>query len=62
LNVAGNEDLVVLGNPQSPEMDRFNAALRQVLQVPKKELSRLLAEEKTAKAGKPKPGTRPKGK
>jgi hypothetical protein len=44
----------------SPEMDRFNSALRQILQVPKLELKRLLAEEKAAKSGKTKPGPKPK--
>jgi hypothetical protein len=47
-------------NSTSPEMDRFNNALRQILQVPKPELSRLLAEEKAANAGKTKPGPKPK--
>jgi hypothetical protein len=41
------------------ELDNFNAALRQVLSVPKTELKRLLEEEKAAKAGEPKPGPRP---
>jgi hypothetical protein len=44
----------------SPEMNRFNAGLRQVLSVPKAELNRLLAEERQAKAGKLKPGPKPK--
>jgi len=30
----------------SPEMTRFNAALREVMQVSKADLNRLLAEEK----------------
>jgi hypothetical protein len=41
-------------------MDRFNAALRQVLSVPKSELRRLLDEEKASKIGKLKPGPKPK--
>lgn len=40
--------------------DRFNAALRQVLSVSKEELNRRLAEEKKLKAGKVKPGPKPK--
>jgi len=44
----------------SPEMDRFNSALRQILQVPKSELNRMLAEEKKSKLGKTKTGPKPK--
>ena len=44
----------------SPEMERFNTALHEILQVPKKELVRLLAEEKQAKSGKVRPGPKPK--
>jgi hypothetical protein len=46
--------------PVSPEMDRFNAALRQVLSVSKSDLNRMLTDEKTAKLGKVKPGPKPK--
>jgi hypothetical protein len=42
------------------EIDRFNAGLRQVLSVSKSDLNRMLAEEKSAKAGKAKPGPKPK--
>lgn len=47
-------------NSTSPEMERFNNALRQILQVPKTEVNRLLAEDKAAKAGKTKPGPKPR--
>jgi hypothetical protein len=50
-----------VGNPsQSLEMERFGAGLRQVLSVSKAELKRLLAEEQASKAGKRKPGPKPK--
>jgi len=42
------------------QMDRFREGLRQVLSVPKSELKRLLEEEKASKAGKLKPGPKPK--
>lgn len=45
---------------ESPEMQRFNSALQQILQVPKTELKRLLAEDKVSKMGKTKPGPKPK--
>lgn len=44
----------------SVEMDRFYAALNQVVHVSKQELNRLLAEEKASKKGKMKPGPRRK--
>jgi hypothetical protein len=44
----------------SAEHSKFNAALRQVLQTSKSDLDRMLAEEKIAKQGKPKPGPKPK--
>jgi hypothetical protein len=48
-------------NPhQNEHMDRFNDALRQVLNVSKADLSRMLAEEKLSKQGKVKPGPKPK--
>jgi hypothetical protein len=46
--------------PTNPGMDGFYAGLRQVLSVPKSELKRMLDEEKAAKAGKIKPGPKPK--
>jgi hypothetical protein len=49
-----------MGKSVSPEMDRFNTALRQVLSVSKTDLKRLLAEDNIAKAGKAKPGPKPK--
>jgi hypothetical protein len=39
---------------------RFSSALRRVLQVSKTDLNRMLADEKLAKVGKPKPGPKPK--
>jgi len=47
-------------NRQSPEMYRFNGALRSVLQVSKTDLKQMLADEKQANAGKPKRGPKPK--
>ncbi len=41
-------------------MDRFNEGLRRVLSVSKTDLKRILAEEKASKAGKVKPGPKPK--
>ena len=40
--------------------DRFASALRRVLQVSKTDLNQMLADEKRAKAGKLKPGPKPK--
>jgi hypothetical protein len=39
---------------------RFSSALSRVLQVSKDDLSRMLADEKRANAGKLKPGPKPK--
>jgi hypothetical protein len=47
-------------NPDSLEMNRFRDGLRQVLSVSKADLNRLLADDKAAKAGKLKPGPKPK--
>jgi hypothetical protein len=41
-------------------MDRFNAALRQVVQVSKQDLNRLLAADKSAKAAKKNQSSKPK--
>jgi len=46
----------VENSTQSPEMDRFRAALKDVLTVSKKELDRRLAKEKPAKADRPRKG------
>jgi hypothetical protein len=46
----------------SPEFRRFDTAMRQILQVSKTDLNRMLAEEKIANAGKPKRGPKPKAK
>ncbi len=45
---------------KTPEIHRFNEALRSVLQVSKNDLNQMLADEKQAKAGKLKPGPKPK--
>jgi len=42
------------------EFRRFDNAMRQILQVSKTDLNRMLAEEKAANAGKPKRGPKPK--
>jgi hypothetical protein len=48
-------------NPKtSDEYTNFQNALRQVLQVSKADLNRMLAEEKVANAGKPKRGPKPR--
>jgi hypothetical protein len=44
----------------SPEYERFTTALKTVLQVSKTDLTRMIAEEKRANAGKPKRGPKPK--
>ncbi|MEO6802032.1 MAG: hypothetical protein ABI197_02170 [Granulicella sp.] len=44
---------------QSPEMDRFNDALRQVVRVSKEEFNHIRAQEKAANADKPKRGPKP---
>ncbi len=45
---------------ESPEMDRFNSALRQALTVSKGELNRLLSEDKITPLVPQKRGRRPK--
>jgi hypothetical protein len=47
-------------NRESPEMARFNNALRDALSVSKSELNRLLEEEKVSHRLKQKPGRKPK--
>lgn len=44
----------------SAEYTRFTNALQQVLTVSKSDLHRMLAAEKSANAGKPKRGPKPK--
>jgi hypothetical protein len=44
----------------SAEYTRFDNAMRTILQVSKTDLNQMLAEEKTANAGKPKRGPKPK--
>ncbi len=43
-----------------PAHKRFEAALKQVLQVSKSDLNQMLADEKIANQGKPKRGPKPK--
>jgi hypothetical protein len=45
---------------RSPEMGRFNQGLREALSVSKEDLKRLLTDEKTRDADKPKRGPKPK--
>jgi len=49
-----------MSTAKTPEMGRFNDALRSVLQVSKSDLKQMLADEKQANAGKLKPGPKPK--
>jgi hypothetical protein len=46
--------------PTTPEMKRFNEALRDVLRVSKTDLNLMLAAEKALNADKPKRGPKPK--
>ncbi len=48
-------------NPKlTPEFQKFDSAMRQVLQISKTELLRRIEEEKQAHAGRPKRGPKPK--
>jgi hypothetical protein len=49
-------------NPKKnlPNAAVFESALRTVLKVSKSDLNQMLAEEKQAKEGKPKPGPKPR--
>ena len=48
-------------NPRpSAEYTNFENAMRVLVRVPKAEVTRMLAEEKLANAGKPKRGPKPK--
>jgi hypothetical protein len=47
---------------KSDEFTRFENALEQVLKVSKTDLNRMLTEEKSANAGKPRRGPRPGSK
>jgi hypothetical protein len=47
-------------NPVSPEMSRFNVALKQALSVSKSDLTRLLAEDKITPLVPQKRGRKPK--
>lgn len=44
----------------TPDLARFEAALKQVLQVSKSDLNQMLADEQIANQGKPKRGPKPK--
>lgn len=57
---AGSTILPMMAKHNTPEMQRFNNALRGVLTVSKSELNQMLAEEKLANTGKQKPGPKPK--
>jgi hypothetical protein len=52
--------LAVENTSKSPEMKRFDDALRRVLRVTKAELKELLAQDEASKVGKPKRGPKPK--
>jgi hypothetical protein len=49
-----------MSQPKPSELQRFNTALRSVLQVSKSDLNQMLEAEKLANAGKPKRGPKPK--
>jgi hypothetical protein len=49
-----------MANSDSPEMARFNDALRQVMQVSKADLKRLLAEDRVTPLVPQKRGRKPK--
>jgi len=49
-----------MSTAKTPEMQRFNDALRSVLQVSKTDLNQMLADDKQANAGKLKPGPKSK--
>ena len=51
---------MVMSQPKTSDMRRFNDALRSVLQVSKSDMNQMLEDEKRAKEGKPKPGPKPK--
>jgi hypothetical protein len=53
-------DMSVEKNQDSPEMARFNDALRQAMQVSKVDLKRLLAEDKITPLVPQKRGRKPK--
>jgi hypothetical protein len=46
--------------PRTPEFQRFDRAMRDILKVSKTDLKQMLEEEKIANAGKPKRGPKPK--
>ena len=46
---------------KSPEMKRFDDALRRVLRVTKAELKELLTQDEASKEGKPRRGPKPRG-
>lgn len=46
--------------PQTPEMTRFNDALRQVMQVSKTDLKSLLTNDEAIQATRQKKGPKPK--
>jgi hypothetical protein len=46
--------------PRTPEFQRFDSAMRDILKVSKTDLKQMLEAEKIANAGKPKRGPKPK--
>jgi acylphosphatase len=55
-----NVDVEIMANSDSPEMARFNDALRQAMRVSKADLKRLLAEDKVTPLVPQKRGRKPK--
>ena len=51
---------MIYGMKSNPEFEKFDNAMRRVLQVSKAELQHRLDAEKLANAGKPKRGPKPK--
>jgi hypothetical protein len=48
------------GKHNTPELQRFNEALKDVLSVSKNDMNRMLEDERRSKIGKIKPGPKPK--
>jgi hypothetical protein len=49
-----------MSKQKSPELQRFEGALKSVLSVSKSDMQKMLDEEKQANADKPKRGPKPK--
>jgi hypothetical protein len=52
--------MVGMSQRKSPEMQRFNDALRSVLSVSKSDMQKMLEHERQSKIGKVKPGPKPR--